>query len=165
MNNLNNNLMINKSQSALADTYLKFQLNEFTYAALPVKYLHEVVVVPVESIPSIPNMPACVLGLINWRSRIIWVIDLPNMLNLEAIGRICRQHKILVIQTESTALALVVPEIIGTTRIVSDDIKSPQEKFSSDLLPYLRGWVLQNQEQLVVLDIQAILQSAIFHNN
>ena len=165
MNNLNNNLMINKSQSALADTYLKFQLNEFTYAALPVKYLHEVVVVPVESIPSIPNMPACVLGLINWRSRIIWVIDLPNMLNLEAIGGTCRQHKILVIQTESTALALVVPEIIGTTRIMSDDIESPQEKFSSDLLPYLRGWVLQNQEQLLVLDIQAILQSAIFHNN
>ncbi len=165
MNNLNNNLMINKSQSTLADTYLKFQLNEFTYAALPVKYLHEVVVVPVESIPSIPNMPACVLGLINWRSRIIWVIDLPNMLNLETIGRTCRQHKILIIQTESTPLALVVPEIIGTTRLTSNDIESPQEKFSSDLLPYLRGWVLQNQEQLLVLDTQAILQSAIFHNN
>lgn len=165
MNNLNNNLTINKSQNALTDTYLKFQLNEFTYAALPVKYLHEVVVVPVESIPSIPNMPACVLGLINWRSRIIWVIDLPNMLNLETVNSTCRQHKILVIQTESTALALVVPEIIGTTRLMANDIKSPQEKFSSDLLPYLRGWILQNQEQILVLDTQAILQSAIFHNN
>ena len=165
MNNLNNNLMINKSQSSLADTYLKFQLNEFTYAALPVKYLHEVVVVPVESIPSIPNMPACVLGLINWRSRIIWVIDLPNMLNLEANNRIRRQHKILVIQAESTSLALVVPEIIGTTRLVANDIESSQEKFSSELVPYLRGWVLQNQQQLLVLDTQAILQSAIFHNN
>lgn len=165
MSNLKNNLMISKNQSNLADTYLKFQLNEFTYAALPVKYLHEVVVVPVESIPSIPNMPACILGLINWRSRIIWVIDLPNMLNLETISRKCREHKILIIQTESTTLALVVPEIIGTTRLMSNSIESPQEKFSSELLPYLRGWVLQNQEQLLVLDIQAILQSAIFHNN
>ena len=165
MNNLKNNLMINKSQSNLADTYLKFQLNEFTYAALPVKYLHEVVVVPFESIPSIPNMPACILGLINWRSRIIWVIDLPNMLNLETVSGKSRQHNILVIQIESTALALVVPEIIGTTRLMPNDIESPQEKFSSDLLPYLRGWVLQNQEQLLVLNTQAILQSAIFHNN
>ena len=158
--------MINKSQTSLTDTYLKFQLNEFTYAALPVQYLHEVVVVPFESIPSIPNMPACILGLINWRSRIIWVVDLPNMLNLETISSKSRQHNILVIQqAESTALALVVPEIIGTTRLMPNDIESPQEKFSSDLLPYLRGWVLQNQEQLLVLNTQAILQSAIFHNN
>ncbi|WP_193196325.1 chemotaxis protein CheW [Nostoc sp. MG11] len=147
------------------DGYLKFQLNQQTAAVLSMKYTQEAIIVPVESVTSMPNMPACILGLMNWRSRIIWVIDLPRMLNLQSLDNRLRQYNAIVIRVESLLLGLVVQEIKGTTKFLSDDVHSPVGQVASSLVPYLRGCVVQQKEILLVLDAQAIVQSSILRSD
>jgi twitching motility protein PilI len=112
-----------------------------------------------------PNMPACILGLMNWRSRIIWAVDLPRMLNLEALDRKLWQYNAIVVKVESLILGLVVQEIKGTTKFMPDDIRSPIGQVTSSLVPYLRGCVVQEEETLLVLDAQAIVDSSILRSD
>ncbi|MBW4564296.1 MAG: chemotaxis protein CheW [Mojavia pulchra JT2-VF2] len=165
MNNSESTVLSKSNQNNLGDGYLKFQLNQNTAAVLSMRYTQEAIIVPVESVTSIPNMPACILGLTNWRSRIIWVIDLPVMLNLESLDNRLRQYNVIVVRVESLLLGLVVQEIKGTTKIMPDDIHSPIGQVASSLVPYLAGCVVQQQEIFLVLDAQAIVNSSILSSN
>lgn len=150
------------SENNFENSYLKFRLNQQTTAIVSMNHTQEAVILPVESITPMPNMLPCVLGLMNWRSRIIWAIDLPRMLNLEFLDSRLRQYNIIVIQVESLLLGLVVHEIKGITKFMSDDIQSPVGQVASSLVPYLRGCVVQSEEILLVLDAQALVYSPIF---
>jgi positive phototaxis protein PixI len=165
MNSPNITLSTKQNQNNLGDGYLKFQLNQQTAAVLSMRHTQEAVVVPVESVTSMPNMPPCIMGLMNWRSRIVWAIDLPRMLNLEALDNRFRQYNAIIIRVESVVLGLVVQEIKGTTKFMPDDIRSPVGQVASSLVPYLRGCVVQQKEILLVLDAQAIVQSSILRSD
>jgi twitching motility protein PilI len=119
----------------------------------------------VTSVTAIPNMPACILGLMNWRSHIIWVVDLPKMFNLECLDHRLYQYNIIVIQIESMILGLVVQEIKGTTKFIVDDVRSPIGQVASSLVPYLCGCVVQQEQILLVLDAVHILRSGILGIN
>ncbi|MEH2414809.1 chemotaxis protein CheW [Nostoc sp.] len=153
------------TQNNLADGYLKFQLNQQTTAVLSMRHTQEAIIVPVESITSMPNMPPSILGLMNWRSRIIWIVDLPRMLNLESLDYRLRQYNAIIIQVESLVLGLVVQEIKGTTKFIADAIHSPIGQVASSLVPYLSGCVVQQEEILLVLDAEAIVQSSILRSD
>jgi twitching motility protein PilI len=165
MTSTNITLPLKPNQNNLADSYLKFQLNQQTAAVLSMKHTQEAILVPIESVTSMPNMPTCILGLMNWRSRIIWVIDLPRMLNLESLDYRLRQYSTIVIQVESLVLGLVVQEIKGTTKFIADEIHSPIGQVASSLVPYLCGCVVQQEEILLVLDAQSIGQSSILRSD
>ena len=145
--------------------YIKFQLNQQTGAVLSIAHTQEVIVVPVTSVTAIPNMPACILGLMNWRSHIIWVVDLPKMFNLECLDHRLYQYNIIVIQIESMILGLVVQEIKGTTKFIVDEVRSPIGQVASSLVPYLCGCVVQQEQILLVLDAVHILRSGILGIN
>jgi len=165
MTSTNITLSPKPAENNLADGYLKFQLNQQTGAVLSMKHTQEAILVPVDSVTSMPNMPPCILGLMNWRSRIIWVVDLPRMLNLESLDYRVRQYSAIVIRVESLLLGLVVQEIKGTIRFVADEIHSPIGQVASSLVPYLCGCVVQEKEILLVLDSQAIVQSSILRSD
>ena len=152
-------------QNHSGEGYLKFKLNSQTFAILSMKYTQEAIVIPVESITSMPNMTPCILGLMNWRSRIIWSIDLPEMLNLESLDTRLHQYNAIIIRVESVLLGLIVQEIIGTVRFMPDLIHSPVGQVASSLVPYLSGCIMQEKEILLLLDARAIVQSSILHNN
>ncbi|TAF10092.1 MAG: purine-binding chemotaxis protein CheW [Nostocales cyanobacterium] len=157
MTNSKLTLYYQPSESALGDSYLQFQINQQTTAVLLVTHTQEAIIVPVESVTSMPNMPACVLGLMNWRSRVIWVIEKKKMFNLEGLDHPLRQYNIIVIKVESNLLGLVVQEIKGTTKLMADDIHSPVGQVAASLVPYLCGCVEQKEEILLVLDAHSIV--------
>jgi twitching motility protein PilI len=165
MNNSKITLAAKPIDHNLRDGYLRFQLNKQAPAVLPMRYTQEAVVVPVEAVTSMPNMPSCILGLMNWRSHIVWVVDLPRMFNLESLDHRFRQFNIVIIRVDSVVLGLAVQEIKGTTKFMPDEIRSPVGQVASSLVPYLRGCVVQQKEVLLVLDAQAIVQSSILHDN
>ncbi|BAZ82128.1 MAG: chemotaxis protein CheW [Sphaerospermopsis sp.] len=144
-------------QNSLGDSYLQFQINQQTTAVLSVAHTQEAIIVPIEAVTSMPNMPACILGLMNWRSRVIWVIDLPKMFNLEGLDHRLRKYNIIVTKVESKLLGLVVQEIKGTTKLMADDIHSPVGQVAASLVPYLCGCVEQKEEILLVLDAHNIV--------
>lgn len=150
----------NPEQNNLGDGYLKFFINPQTPAILSMNQTQEAMVVSVESVTSMPNMPFGILGLMNWRSRILWVVDLPKLLNLQSPQNRPRQYSVIVVRTEAMILGLVVHEIIGTLRFNSEEIRSPIGQVASSLVPYLRGCIVQQKEILLVLDAQPIVHSS-----
>ena len=151
----------NHNVKTQGEAYLNFYLNPLTSAVLSVKHTQEAIVVPGEIITPMPNMPACIMGLMSWRSRIIWTVDLSMILNLESAHYRSRQFNIIVIKVESILLGLVVHNVKGTIKFMPDDIRSPIGQVATSLVPYLRGCVVQTQEILLVLDARAIVQSSI----
>ncbi len=163
----NSRILVEKqpNQNNLENSYLKFKLNQQTTAIVSMDYTQEAVNLPVESVTSMPNMLPCILGLMNWRSRIIWAIDLPKMLNLVSLEQRLKQYNIIVIKAESLLLGLVVHEIKGITKFKSDDIQSPVGQVASSLVPYLRGCIVQEAETLLVLDAQFLVNSPMFRSD
>ncbi len=165
MNSSKITLIKNQNPNHLEDGYLKFHLNKQTSALLSMKHTQEAIVLPVESVTSMPNMPGSILGLMNWRSHIIWLADLSRIFNLEYQDHRLGQYNVIIIRVESILLGLVVQEIVGTTKFITDDILSPVGHIASSLVPYLRGCVIQEKEILLVLDAQAIMQSSMLRND
>jgi positive phototaxis protein PixI len=154
----------NTNKKNLGDTYLKFQFGQQTPAVLSMGRAQEVVVLPVGRLTPMPNMPPYVMGLLNRRSKVLWVIDLARMLGLPGIESNVPHYNLVIINNGSVSLGLIVQAIEGVVRLTPESIQSPVGQVSSGLLPYLRGCVLQEQEILLVLDAEAIMRSPLLHN-
>jgi twitching motility protein PilI len=111
-----------------------------------------------------PNMPPYVMGLLNRRSRVLWVIDLALMLGLPAVETNVQQYNLVIIGNGSSQFGVIVQAVEGVVRLTQTSIRSPLGQVSSSLVPYLRGCVLQEQEILLVLDAEAIMRSPLLHN-
>ncbi|NEO03315.1 MAG: purine-binding chemotaxis protein CheW [Moorea sp. SIO3I7] len=148
----------------IGDAYLKFLLNEQTPAVISMNQAQEVLVLPQERLTPMPNMPLYVQGLMNRRSRVLWVIDLAQMLGLPTVETNVQQYNIVTLRNQSASLGVAVQSIEGVLRLTPDCIQSPLGQVSSGLVPYLRGCALQEQEILLVLDGLAIMASSLLHN-
>ncbi len=157
--NASNIKLLSQPQKDLGDGYLQFKLDRSTTAVLEVNFTEEVAVLPSGAITSIPNTSELILGLMNWRNRIIWVVNLPKMLGFESQFDRKRQYNIIVIRHEAETIGLMVPEIKGTVRFDSGNIQ-PAQNQARDLVPYLNGCINRDSELNLVLNIQSILKSS-----
>ncbi|AFY56030.1 chemotaxis signal transduction protein [Rivularia sp. PCC 7116] len=160
--NASNIKLLTQPQKNLGDGYLQFELNQNTAAVLLVNFIQEVAVLPLEAITSIPNTSEPILGLMSWRNRIIWVVDLPNILGFESQFYRMGQCNIIVISHQKETIGLMVPEIRGTVRFNSGAIQPPDSQ-DSHIVPYLNGCIWHENELNLLLNIQAILKSSFLH--
>lgn len=153
-------------QRNIGEPYLQLRLTQKTIAALPMIYAQEVIILPRSHLTVMPNMPNCVMGLLNRRSRVFWVIDLPQLLDQGVIAPEKQQLAIAIIRVENIPLGLAVEEVQGVIRLNAEEIQSPVGTVASGLVPYLKGCILQTQsnqaEVLMILDSQAIVNSPVF---
>ena len=154
----------NTHKKNLGDAYLKFQFGQQTTAVLSMSQAQEVFVLPVGRLTAMPNMPPFVLGLLNRRSKVLWVIDLAQMLGLPGVPSNIQHYNSVIINNGSASLLLIVQAVEGVVRLTPESLQPPLGQVSSGLVPYLRGCVLQEQEILLVLDAEAILRSPLLHN-
>lgn len=148
------------------DPYLKFHLGNHIAAAFTMRHVQEAIVLPSRRLTPMPNMPAAMLGLMNRRSRVNWVVDLAQLLGLQANATQHKlQHNLVMVQVGTVPLGLAVQQVEGLSWISPDSIQSPLGQVSLSLIPFLRGCVLhqhdQKQEIILILDAEAIVQSPI----
>ncbi|MGF1525130.1 MAG: chemotaxis protein CheW [Leptolyngbyaceae cyanobacterium] len=167
-------------QSVSGTAYLRFQLNERTPALFAMSQVQEVVVSPAQQVTPMPNMPPCVLGLSTRRSRVMWTVDLAHMLLGTPLPSTVRNYNVVIIrvaqvlqqqnQPLATAhsqalLGLIVPAMKGVIRFSPDLIQTPRGRFAPNLMPCLRGCLLQQNDMLLVLDAEAIARSPILQSS
>ncbi|SRR5579883_1690858 len=158
-------LQSNRPQNALGDAYLKFLLDPQTPVVLPMKQVQEVLVLAANRLTPMPNMPPCVIGLMNRRSRVLWVVDLTRMFGMRPLDLNTQQHSLMIIRPGTIALGIVVHRVEGMVWMTPEQIQTPPSHVAPNLLSYLRGCVLQEQELWFVLDALSVLQSPILHNS
>lgn len=152
--------------------FFRFHLVPDTNAMLPVHQMTEVLSIPITQVVPIPNMPAWVMGVYNWRGDILWVVDLGNLLGLaplyqQAVSR--SSHTVIVIHggkqlpgnqvTGGKMLGLVVSQVEDLESCNADLIQSPPvSAITPELVPFMRGyWLKPNGDMLLVLDGDSLI--------
>ena len=120
--------------------FLRFSLGS-TSGLLPLEQLAEVFTVKFVDILPVPEMPECVLGLCSWRGKMLWLVDLNQLVDDPQPYRKL-ELSTLVVQLNEQFLGLVVPSI--------DDIEQHDPEtlqpidvglFPQGLLPFVKGYL------------------------
>ncbi|MEO1402014.1 MAG: chemotaxis protein CheW [Cyanobacteria bacterium J06635_1] len=149
-----------QQKQLVGEAFLKFQLAPQVPAMFPARTVQEATVVPTPRITAMPNMPACMLGLINRRSQVLWVANLVRLLGLPIPERGSQQYSLITIQAGNMPLALKVETIDGIIHIPPETIQPPPSHANPVVLPYLKGSAIYQDESILILDAEAILQSS-----
>ena len=140
--------------------FLKLLLERDTPVLLPMASVREVLTLPVQRVSAMPNMPACVLGLMNRRSRIFWAIDLAYLLGLSPLESHTQQYTVATTHVDGEQMGLVVRSVDGVQRFPQEALQSPLGGVVGEQwVPYVRGCILQERDILLVLEPEAILRS------
>ncbi len=150
------------------EQFLRFCLLPETMMMLPVSQLTEVLTIPSGQIIPIPHMPPWVMGVYNWRGEILWMVDLGHLLGFtpwhqQAFNKGNYRAIVLHPSNQTTKarnqmLGLVVSRVEDMEWCNPEDIKSPPSSaVTSSLVPFLRGyWLKENGDMVITLQGDAI---------
>ena len=178
MSNLSNLLTQSNRASDRSNTnsdllqQLKFRLYPDTQAMLPIAQITEVLKLQLTQIMPIPQMPAWVMGVYNWRGDILWMLDLGQLLGLDSwyqhqhdralqtaiVLTPYRQSK----QSESQIhLGLVVAEVEDIETCNPSAIQAEvNSQANSHLSSFLQGyWLKPEGDMVLALDGSAIAKA------
>ena len=145
----------------IGEAYLKFQLAPRVPAVFAARSVEEATVLGPEQVTAIPNMPPCMLGLVNRRNRVIWIANLVRLLGMPLPDRPRQQYSMVIVKAGSS-LGLMVEAIDGIVHLTAEDLQPPPPQVNPVLVPYLRGCAIQDEQILLVLGAEAVLQSSVF---
>ena len=167
-----NSLSLNlKSDSkALSDSkqvrkFLQFQLGKSQkthksvvqgdIALLDAEIVTEVITVSTKDILPVPQMFYCVLGIYGWRSEMLWIVDLENLLGYPPPlneNNVNKELLVMVVQVQGQSIGLVVS---GIDTLIERDLSkfksSSSEIFSEDVLPFLHGYFTSAENDIIML--------------
>lgn len=143
------------------EAYLKFQLAPRVPAVFAAKAVEEATVLPTSQVTAIPNMPPCMVGLVNRRNRVIWLANLVKLLGMPIPERPTQQYSTVIVKAGSS-LGLIVDEIDGIIHLPAESLQPPPAQVNPILVPYLKGCAVQDDQIVLVLDAEAVLQSSVF---
>ena len=148
--------------------FLQFQLGGKERALLEAEIVTEIIIVPESQILPVPQMPYCVIGIYSWRSEMLWIVDLENLLgygtsistatpNLESVES---NFMVMVVEVKGQSLGLIVPNVSDIIQLDWQELKPPSsELFAEDIQPFLQGYFTDsNQEILMLLNAEKFLQ-------
>lgn len=152
-------LQTKQSKVNTGDIFLQVQLDDRTTAVIPMLQTQEAIILPTSRISVIPNLPSPVLGLFNRRSSLLWLVDLPEILGLEPVDRHVNNYDVALLKVGQTPLAVAVRSIRGVARFAKEEIVPPIGNVNPAFKPYLSGWILQDQQLILVLNAESIINS------
>jgi len=153
------------------EQFLRFFLVPDTTVLLPIAQLTEVVTIPTGTIVPIPHLPPWIMGVYNWRGKILWMLDLGHLVGLtpwyqqqvnsDVYTAIILEsaHHSDSSETEKKVLGAVVNRIEEIEWCPVQKLQSPPAStVNPALLPFLQGyWLKDNGEMLVVIDGESII--------
>lgn len=136
--------------------FLQFQLSHTDYALLAAELVTEIITVSPTEILPVPQMIYSILGIYSWRSEMLWIVDLANLVGyppaLESAEVELENLIVLVIQLQGQALGLIVPRVDNIVQLELAQLKSAsKELFSEDILGFLAGYFTGNDNDIVML--------------
>jgi purine-binding chemotaxis protein CheW len=129
---------------------VEFLLAQEHYA-IDSKYISEIQ--QLRDLTPIPCTPACVLGVMNARGKILWVIDIKKFFDLPEKG-LTDSKKVIVVQTEGMELGILADEALGVRSITLGDLQPSLPTFTGVRAKCLRA---VTKDSVAVLDVEGLL--------
>jgi twitching motility protein PilI len=161
---INGSASIHSSDIPAGDPYLQFQLNSDISAVLPMQHVQEVVVLPSHQLTAMPGMVPCVMGLMNRRSHILWVVDFSRMLGLETLPPGSQIYNIITLKSDTGSLGIAVNTVQGIIRLPIDRVQPVAHPSAIGLNAYLQGHIEQSDTIIHLFNTEAIVNSPVLQN-
>jgi positive phototaxis protein PixI len=139
-------------------SYLRFSLGPQS-ALLPTQQVQEAIAIPAARITAMPNLPPAMLGLINRRSQVLWVVDSALLLGLPTAYPNSQQYNLVLMQVGTVTVALRVSHIDGILSLPAQHLHPAPAHVPPSLVPFLQGCVWQDGDILLGLDGEALLRA------
>jgi len=107
-----------------------------------------------ELIP-VPCTPAFVLGIVNYRGRILAILDLRRILDLPGEG-VMEGSKVVAVEAGGTTVGILVNTVVGTISVLVRKVAPPPEALTGLRLALTRG---VTEEFITVLDLHALARA------
>ncbi len=154
-----------KSLLTLGTGYLRVSLFDAVSVLLPLTQVQEVIALPSHRLSALPNLPAPVLGLMNRRSQVLWLVDLVYLLGMGRLELEALTHHVVVLKVGNVSLGVAVRAIEGMVSITQDALVPVPPQVPPSALPYLKSCarVVSGDAAalLMVLNPDALIQSPI----
>jgi positive phototaxis protein PixI len=138
--------------------FLRCCLGDRDSGLLALIHVAEVIQITVAEILPVPAMPECILGICNWRGKMLWLVDLNLFLDyspLLAPEIATTPLMAIVMQVEGQSMGLVVSQVQDIEWHDPSQIRSATASlFAAKTLPFLQGYL--PHADAVVLDPEAI---------
>lgn len=105
---------------------------------------------------AIPNVPEWIDGVIDYRGRIISVIDLRVRFGLERIAP-RPESRILVFSVGNEWIGAIVDAVLEVASPTSEELAAPPAMFRGLSAEFLRGVVRRNDRLIVFLEVTKLL--------
>lgn len=129
--------------------FVVFKLGEKTYA-FHVSHTVEVLKLPLLEYPQ--KLPKHIVGILNYNSLTINVVDLRSVLNLEK--ETCSvNNQLIVVRTQEAIFGIIVDEVIDITQIAPEDMQFPPYNSSDNVIKMLYQ---QDTNMVSIVDLYSV---------
>lgn len=135
---------------------VSFRLAAEEYA-FPITMVKEVILP--SGITRVPQMPACIEGVINLRGAVIPVVDLRTRFGLAATP--ATEHtRILIAKPGGRVVGFIVDAVSQVLKIRRDQVQTPPETIAGIAQKYLHGIAkISDDRMIILLDVEAVLHA------
>ncbi len=161
----------NRSGTKSGERYLQFQLpasesQPSAPALIQMSDIQEVLSLSVQRLSPMPNMPSCVLGLMNRGNRIFWLVDLAQLLGISRLEPSTQQHSVIILRSGSAALGLAVNQVESMQWLGEEETQSAPPSLPSPLTSFVAGsrTTEAGEPSPLILDGVAILQAPVLRS-
>ncbi|MFB2917700.1 MULTISPECIES: chemotaxis protein CheW [Aerosakkonema] len=151
---------------------ISFSLTPENKAGLPTDRVAEVLSLEPSHVTPIPDMPAGVMGVCNWRSQVLWLVDLAYLLGLGSLFSQDldeRKYTVLVVRNKSKVLGLAVKELGNMMGYDRSQIQPPPKIAMPQmqvLTLCLKGQIINpNGKNMLILDANPIMEFLAKHRH
>ena len=137
--------------------YLRISITPQMVALLPMDATQEVLTLPARRLTLIPNMPDCVMGIVNQRSHFYWAVDLAKLLGLTTTMTKRQSYNLALLNAQTSAVGLIIQGIDGVIRAPLEALGSPLQTSHDDLSGYLQGTLSFDGVSWPVLNPRSII--------
>ena len=148
--------------------YFYVQLRQSVKVALPLLSTAEVISLRRGDICPIPGVAPALLGVVNHRGKILWVLELSDLLKLAPSPGLARpQDRLTLVVLRASndgvgegaerQIACAVSALSGIVPLNPRQFKPVSKKLTSELRPFVSGVTEIEQSRVAILNIEAIL--------
>jgi len=121
---------------------------------VPITQVQEII--PIVTPTKLPQAPHFVEGIINLRGKIIPIIDLKKIFNMDG-SEISRESRSVVVEVEGQTVGIVVDEVSEVLRLPCTSIEPPPSIAGGVHSEFLTGVGKVGDRLLILLDMDKIL--------
>ena len=156
------------SNTVAGELFLRVQLTAHLTVGFSLDRVEEVQTIPISRVTPIPNMNKEVLGLIQVKGHIFWLVDLAHLLGFPPLQNRRNQYEMVMMNVPASPLnqsrikiasgpkmflGFAIHQVKGTFRVLSEDILPTAPEISSRLASHVYGQIHNNGENIYLINI------------